>query len=169
MTATPSFPFSTSLFPPHPPPLLRPRMAFRACRPAIRQPSSAPKPGAMMADLWLTYADASKRLGIKTESVKRRARSRKWARRVRNDGIAEVCIPDDALTAGRSDDPPVIPPAVHALDPALSERVIEAETRAAVAEARLSDVQRDRDHWRELAERLSQPRPSIWTRFFSRD
>ena len=122
-----------------------------------------------MADLWLTYADASKRLGIKTESVKRRARSRKWARRVRNDGIAEVCVPDDALTVGRSDDLPAIPPVSPPPDPRLTERMIEAETRAAVAEARLADVQQDRDRWRELAERLSQPRPSIWTRFFSRD
>lgn len=122
-----------------------------------------------MADLWLTYADASKRLGIKTESVKRRARSRKWARRVRNDGIAEVCIPDDALTASRSDDLPAIPPAAPPFDPSLTERVIEAETRAAVAEARLADIQQDRDRWRELAERLSQPRPSIWTRLLGRD
>jgi hypothetical protein len=123
----------------------------------------------MMADLWLTYADASKRLGIKTESVKRRARSRKWARRVRNDGIAEVCIPDDALTASRSDDLPATPPAPPPPDPRLTERVIEAETRAAVAEARLADIQQDRDRWRELAERLSQPRPSIWTRLLGRD
>ena len=114
-----------------------------------------------MADLWLTYADASKRLGIKTESVKRRARSRKWVRRVRNDGIAEVCIPDDALTAGRSDDPPATPPAAPPLDPRLTERVIDAETRAAVAEARLIDTIADRDHWREMALRLSEVRPVV--------
>ena len=58
-----------------------------------------------------------------------------------------------------------VPPAQARADAA----VAVALARAAVAEARLSDVQRDRDHWRELAERLSQPRPSIWTRFFSRD
>ena len=123
----------------------------------------------MMADLWLTYADASKRLGIKTESVKRRARSRKWVRRVRNDGIAEVCIPDDALTAGRGDDLPAIPPAAPPIDTALAERVIEAETRAAVAEARLSDALVDRDKWRDMALRLSEPPPvipavSLWDR-----
>ena len=50
-----------------------------------------------------------------------------------------------------------------------SDTLAEAQTRAAVAEARLADALADRDHWRELAERLSQPRPSIWTRFFSRD
>ena len=121
-----------------------------------------------MADLWLTYADASKRLGIKTESVKRRARSRKWARRVRNDGIAEVCLPDDALTASRSDALPAIPPAAPPFEPSLTERVIEAETRAAVAEARLIDTIADRDHWREMAERLSQPRASIFDRLFRR-
>ena len=49
------------------------------------------------------------------------------------------------------------------------DQLAEAQSRAAVAEARLADALADRDHWRELAERLSQPRPSIWTRFFSRD
>ena len=141
-------------------------MAFRL-PPGYSPAIIRPKPGAMMADLWLTYADASKRLGIKTESVKRRARSRKWARRVRNDGIAEVCIPDDALTASRSmtfRPSPAAPP----FDPSLTERVIEAETRAAVAEARLIDTIADRDHWREMAERLSQPRASIFDRLFRR-
>lgn len=38
----------------------------------------------------MTYAEAAERLGIKPDSVKRRARSRRWPRRVGNDGAARV-------------------------------------------------------------------------------
>lgn len=50
-----------------------------------------------------------------------------------------------------------------------ADRIIAAETRAAVAEARMADALAERDRWRALAERLSEPRPSIWTRIFNRD
>lgn len=45
----------------------------------------------------------------------------------------------------------------------------ETLARLAVAEARLTDALAERDRWRALAERLSEPRPSIWTRIFNRD
>ena len=45
----------------------------------------------------------------------------------------------------------------------------ETLARLAVAEARLADALAERDRWRELAERLSQPRPSIWNRLLGRD
>ena len=45
----------------------------------------------------------------------------------------------------------------------------ETLARLAVAEARLADALAERDRWRALAERLSEPRPSIWTRIFNRD
>ena len=51
----------------------------------------------------------------------------------------------------------------------------EAQTRAAVAEARLADALADRDYWRGLALRLSEVRPvidpvrvSLWDRLFRR-
>lgn len=43
----------------------------------------------------------------------------------------------------------------------LADQLADAEKRAAVAEARLSDAIADRDHWRALASRLSEPRPGI--------
>lgn len=46
----------------------------------------------------------------------------------------------------------------------LADQLADAEKRAAVAEARLSDAIADRDEWRTLALRLSEPRP----RFFDR-
>lgn len=44
----------------------------------------------------------------------------------------------------------------------------ETLARLAVAEARLSDALADRDRWREMAERLSQPRTWIFDRLFRR-
>ena len=53
------------------------------------------------------------------------------------------------------------------------DHLAEAQTRAAVAEARLADALADRDQWRSLALRLSEPRPivapvSLWDRLFRR-
>lgn len=44
----------------------------------------------------------------------------------------------------------------------------ETLARLAVAEARLADALADRDRWREMAERLSQPRTWIFDRLFRR-
>lgn len=53
-----------------------------------------------------------------------------------------------------------------------TDQLAEAQTRAAVAEARLADALADRDQWRSLALRLSEPRPivgvSLWERLFGR-
>ena len=53
----------------------------------------------------------------------------------------------------------------------LADQLADAEKRAAVAEARLSDAIADRDEWRALASRLSEPRPTFLDRlgkFFRR-
>lgn len=44
----------------------------------------------------------------------------------------------------------------------LPDQLADAEKRAAIAEARLSDAIADRDQWRALALRLSEPRPSFF-------
>lgn len=46
----------------------------------------------------------------------------------------------------------------------LADQLADAEKRAAVSEARLSDAIADRDHWRALALRLSEPRLSFLDR-----
>lgn len=46
----------------------------------------------------------------------------------------------------------------------LADQFADAEKRAAIAEARLSDAIADRDHWRALALRLSEPRSSFLDR-----
>lgn len=135
--------------------------------------------GRMMTDTesgeWLTYAEASERLGIKPESVKRRARSRKWPRRVGNDGAARVLVPserlEDTRTEGREDAPAPVPP-----DATTLERAIRAESRADAAEAMLKEARDDRDRWREMAERLSHAaeiarpvRTGFWSRLINRN
>lgn len=116
---------------------------------------------------WMTYAEAAARLGIKAESVKRRARSRKWPRRVGNDGAARVLVPRERLDGAGEDGPeagrPAVPPPPTP-DAATLERAIRAEARADAAESLLSEVRADRDHWRQMAERLSHPE-SVVRRF----
>lgn len=50
------------------------------------------------------------------------------------------------------------------------DQLAEALIRASVAEARLADAVTDRDRWRDLALRLTEPRPvaSVWDRLFRR-
>ncbi len=70
---------------------------------------------------------------------------------------------EDRTSPDRTEDRPAGP------DP---DHLAEAQTRAAVAEARLADALADRDQWRSLALRLSEPRPivgvSFWDRLFGR-
>jgi septal ring factor EnvC (AmiA/AmiB activator) len=49
-----------------------------------------------MAEEWLTYHEAGKRLGSTGEAVRYRALRGKWPRRRGNDGRARVQIPEDA-------------------------------------------------------------------------
>lgn len=155
----------------------RPRLSSRAApRGAVRASG-----GDMTDDAggeWLTYAEAGERLGIKADSVKRRARSRKWPRRIGNDGAARVLVPLARLDGSGKDGPkaglPVVPPS-QAPDAPTLERAIRAEARADAAEALLAEVRADRDHWRQMAERLSQPQivapvggAGFWSRLLSR-
>lgn len=106
----------------------------------------------------LTYAEAGKVLGIKADSVARRARNRRWKRELGNDGLTRVGVPLSAI-------PPDISPDVS---PDVSQdipreiRVSEVEHLARIAgleaEVRLlrenaDDLRQDRDAWRRLAER----------------
>ena len=106
----------------------------------------------------LTYADAAKLLGIKADSVARRARNRRWKRELGNDGFVRVGVP---LSAIRLDIPPDIPPDVSPDIPP-DIRAFEAEHLARIAaleaEVRLlrenaQDLRQDRDAWRQLSER----------------
>lgn len=116
-------------------------------------------------ELWLTYEEAAERLQIKPDSVRRRAAARKWARRLGNDGLARVRIPDNAIPPDvRGDVTPALPPDASA---ELNEARVEIATlRAELAGVldRLADTQADRDRLAALLERALEPRPGLLER-----
>lgn len=126
-----------------------------------------------MGDDWKTYAEAGAFLGIKPESVKRRARARNWSRMVGNDGLARVKIPD---LPRPGDHPPDNPgdesPPILLENPPLGERLAAAETEIRLLRERLDDLTRDRDALRDALARAAsnrQPvevRPGFWARLF---
>lgn len=118
---------------------------------------------------WLTYADAAIRLGIKADSVRRRAAARKWKRQQGNDGLARVLIPLDAIPDVSPANTPVVTPD----DPALIARLAIAEARLAdalqaISDGRkaLDDMRSDRDAWKRQAETLAF-RPTLIDRIVS--
>ena len=123
--------------------------------------------------VWMTYREAGDRLGIKTDSVRRRAASRKWQRRPGNDGKARVGIPADVIP---DNTPAPIPDNSPDITPD-SISIELAEARAEIAglrmkvesmELRLQEVASDRDAWRVMAQKVSEPRPGILNRIFGR-
>lgn len=116
-----------------------------------------------MGSEWITYKEAAERLGIKPDSVKKRALRRRWPRTLGNDGRTRIQMPDDDRPA---DIPTDITPDIPADSPALvsppddtQTRLFAAEVRAEVAEKMLEEVRTDRDKWRTIAENLSHPQP----------
>lgn len=117
----------------------------------------------MIEHIFMSYAEAAQRLNIKPDSVRRRARARKWPRRQGNDGLTMVGIPPGLLPPDRPEGAPPGPPPDHTdhTDQALAIRLT-------VAEARLADVTEDRDRLARLLEKALEPRPSIIERIFGR-
>lgn len=105
-----------------------------------------------MSGDWLTYTEAATRLGIKPESVKKRAIRRGWPRQAGNDGLARIRLPDDlpALSVPG-------PVAGHAAPDTTRdttgddtrERLAAAETEIRLLRERLTDLTADRDALRE--------------------
>lgn len=109
---------------------------------------------APLRDLWLTYAQAAERLGLRTpEAAAARARRAKWPKRIRNiDGAAEVLVPSALLAEAHKRPPgqgePAQPPTSA---PALADAV-----RAALAplEAALARETQDRRTLQSQADAL---------------
>jgi hypothetical protein len=117
--------------------------------------------GQNMEHEFLSYDEAAVRLGIKPDSVRRRARSRKWPRRTGNDGRTLVGVPASALPPDTSaDHPPGPPPG----DPGDAVRIAELEVEVRMLRDRLTDTQADRDRLAALLETALQPRPGLLER-----
>lgn len=135
-----------------------------------------------MTEIWLTYADAADHLRVKLDSVKRRARSRRWPRRTRNDGVVEVGIPKDALPERRPDNTPDNPDFIRPSDSQQSalietmDLLRKAEAGAASHKARadaladqVADLRSERDRLMSIIEAQSKPaRPVVTVGFFDR-
>lgn len=136
-----------------------------------------------MQEQWLTYHEAAEALGIKVDSVKRRARARRWPRRTGNNGVVQVGIPTDALAEGRSerpsDDPsailPAVPPPSAVAD--LQKYIVEAAEQRARADAladQVADLRADRDRLLSIIEKQAsrtvdtRPVVGFWDRIFGR-
>jgi hypothetical protein len=102
----------------------------------------------------MTYAEAAQLLGIKVESVMRRARNRKWHKELGNDGLARIAVP---LSIIPPDDPPALPaddpPEPQKDDPGLSARIASLETEVRMLRESMVDLKADRDAWRSQAQR----------------
>lgn len=117
--------------------------------------------------VWLTYDEAATRLGIKADSVRRRAASRKWPRRVGNDGLARIGIPATIIPDRIPDATPENPDNSDAI------RIAVLETETAMLRERLNEMRADRDRLAGLLEKALEPRPvqvapGFWARLFSR-
>lgn len=106
-----------------------------------------------MEHIFLTYEEAAVRLGIKPDSVRRRARARKWPRRTGNDGRSQVGIPPDVIGA---DDPPGPPPG-----PPPDTEAAELRVENRMLRERLDELRDERNKWREQAQRLSETRQPV--------
>lgn len=121
--------------------------------------------------VWLTYDEAATRLGIKADSVRRRAASKKWPRRVGNDGLARIGIPATIIP----DRTPVAIPDATPENPDKSDaiRIAVLETETAMLRERLNEMRADRDRLAGLLEKALERRPTqiapgFWARLFSR-
>lgn len=122
--------------------------------------------------VWLTYDEAAQALGIKADSVRRRAAARKWPKRPGNDRTVRVGIPRDAI-------PDATPVSIHDITPDGPDDIrgeltaVKTDLAASRAEVaglrdRLSDTQAERDRLAGLLDRALEPRPGIFGRLFGR-
>lgn len=106
----------------------------------------------------MTYADAAHLLGVKLDSVKRRARNRRWKREKGNDGLVRIGVPVELLVQPVTDNPPDDTPADTGDILRLEKLVSALETEVKLLREYQSDLIQDRDEWRSMA----QKRRSWW-------
>ena len=100
----------------------------------------------------MTYAEAAAALGVKPDSVQRRARNRRWRRERGNDGLVRVAVPV-ALLDKSPDNPPDIPGDFQEDVRRLERIVATLETEVRMLREAQADLRADRDTWRDLAQR----------------
>lgn len=125
-----------------------------------------------MTTEWHTYQEAADLLGIKPQSVKKRAIRRHWPRMTGNDGLARIQLPDEALPPAPGPVPADIPGDISLPVDDTGERLRAelAATREALARAegenaanrdRITDLTTDRDALRDALARAAASHPEI--------
>lgn len=107
----------------------------------------------------MTYAEAASTLGIQLDSVKRRARNRRWHREKGNDGLVRIAVPFDAIPSVKADNPPDYPANYLADIIRLEKEVSSLQTEVCLLREAHADLKTDRDVWRVAA---VQRRRSWW-------
>lgn len=110
----------------------------------------------------MTYADAADALGVKVDSVKRRARNRRWRREKGNDGLVRIGVPTEILSRAVRDNPADDPSDNPADILRLEKKVSALETEVSMLREREMDLKAERDVWRSFSER------SWWQRIIHR-
>jgi hypothetical protein len=98
----------------------------------------------------LTYKEAAQRLGVQPDSVRRRARNRKWHRVRGNDGVTRVAIPSDVIPPDNLPDFPGDEPDKKEIKKDIQIAVLERENQLLRETA--EDLRSDRDAWRDQAQ-----------------
>lgn len=101
----------------------------------------------------MTYADAAKILGVKVDSIKRRARNRGWKRLKGNDGLVRIGVPIEILTSSEMDNPPDRPSDDTADTVRLEKQVSALEVEVKMLRERQGELIEDRDAWKAMAQR----------------
>lgn len=125
-----------------------------------------------MSTEWRTYQEAADLLGIKPQSVKKRAIRRHWPRMTGNDGLARVQLPDDALPTVPVDIPGDVSPSADDIADRFRTELAEAQEALARAEGenaanreRITDLMTERDRLLSLLE----TRPAgFWARLLGK-
>lgn len=101
----------------------------------------------------MTYAEAAKVMGVQVDSVKRRARNRRWKRENGNDGLVRVGVPLSAIPDCPPDHPTDNPSDNQGDIIRLEKQVSALQTEVRLLRERETDLKADRDAWKVLVER----------------
>lgn len=113
-----------------------------------------------METVILTYKELAKKLHIKPQSARKLTQRKKWVRSAGNDGAARVHVPLDALPVSSDKDGDILQDSHVDVSHPVHEmqiRIAVLETELKAATSTINDLKKDRDAWKEQAQRLVQP------------
>jgi predicted SAM-dependent methyltransferase len=99
----------------------------------------------------MTYAQAAEVMKIQIDSVKRRARNRRWHRELGNDGLVRIAVPLTALPDPSVNVDPEYPPEYPGDRIEAEKRIVALEVEVAMLRETLQDLRAERDAWRASA------------------